>query len=40
MTEKLIAVLGELVDKHPLFHRKELGTSRDDFDAMTAPNFR
>lgn len=31
------AILSELVDREPLFHRPELGTSRVDFEAMTAP---
>src|SRR5450756_2276255 len=32
-------VLRELVRLEPLFHRPELGTSRRDFEAMTAPDF-
>jgi hypothetical protein len=33
------AVLAELRDREPLFHRLELGTSRADFDAATAPDY-
>ena len=32
-------VLAQLVDREPLFHRTELGTSREAFEAMTAPDF-
>jgi len=39
MNEKLNEVLAELVAKEPLFHRKELGTSRMEFQAMAAPDF-
>lgn len=39
MNEKVNEVLAELVAREPLFHRKELGTSRMDFQAMTAPDF-
>lgn len=39
MTEKLTEVLAELVAREPLFHRKELGTSRMNFQATTAPDF-
>ena len=37
--DALEAVLAALVDREPLFHRTELGTSRADFEAMTAPDF-
>ncbi|MEU4847653.1 DUF4440 domain-containing protein [Streptomyces gilvosporeus] len=37
--ERLRAVLDELVRREPLFHRAELGTTRADFEAMTAPDF-
>jgi len=33
------AVLAALVAREPLFHRTELGTSRADFEAMTAADF-
>jgi hypothetical protein len=39
MTGDVEAVLAELVDREPLFHRTELGTSREVFEAMTAPDF-
>lgn len=39
MTDDVAAVLSELVDREPLFHRTELGTSREVFEAMTAPDF-
>ncbi len=39
MTADLDTVLAELVAREPLFHRTELGTSRDVFEAMTAPDF-
>ena len=39
MSDKLIEVLAELMAREPLFHRKELGISRMDFQAMTAPDF-
>jgi hypothetical protein len=32
-------VLGELAALEPLFHRTERGTTRRDFEAMTAPDF-
>lgn len=32
-------VLEDLVAREPLFHRRELGTDRADFEAMTAPDF-
>lgn len=33
-------VLRELVSREPIFHRPELGTTRADFENMTAPDFR
>jgi len=39
MSEDLDSVLAQLVDREPLFHRTELGTSREVFEAMTAPDF-
>lgn len=32
-------VLAQLVAREPLFHRVERGTTRADFEAMTAPDF-
>ncbi|MER6569837.1 DUF4440 domain-containing protein [Streptomyces sp. NPDC001093] len=37
--ERLHGVLDELVRREPLFHRPEFGTTRADFEAMTAPDF-
>jgi hypothetical protein len=39
VTDDLEAALAELVDREPLFHRTELGTSREVFETMTAPDF-
>lgn len=36
---RLLGVLGELREREPIFHRLELGTSRADFEAQTAPDF-
>ena len=36
---QLQSVLRELIAREPLFHRSELGTSHEDFDAMMAPDF-
>jgi len=36
---ELAVVLAELRDREPIFHRPEFGTSRADFEAMTAPDF-
>jgi hypothetical protein len=36
---KLMAVLSELVQREPIFHRPEFGTSRADFENMTEPSF-
>jgi hypothetical protein len=33
------AVLHELMQREPLFHRPEFGASRKDFEKMTAPDF-
>ncbi len=33
------AVLGELSAREPLFHRPEFGTTRADFEAMTAEDY-
>jgi hypothetical protein len=35
-----MAVLHELMRREPLFHRAEFGTTRKDFEKMTAPDFR
>jgi hypothetical protein len=32
-------ILNELRAREPIFHRPELGTSRADFEKMTAPDF-
>lgn len=32
-------VLHELMQREPLFHRSEFGTTRKDFEKMTAPDF-
>jgi hypothetical protein len=32
-------VLDELIAREPIFHRLELGTSRADFERLTAPDF-
>jgi hypothetical protein len=32
-------VLAELINREPIFHRPEFGTSRADFDAMMMPDF-
>jgi hypothetical protein len=34
-----MAVLSELIQREPIFHRPEFGTSRKDFEQMTAPDF-
>ncbi len=39
MTDDLKDVLAELINREPLFHRTELGTSREAFETMTAPDF-
>lgn len=35
----LTAVLGELMSREPIFHRPEFGTTRADFERMTALDF-
>ncbi len=35
----LLAVLDELSSREPIFHRPEFGTSRADFERMTADDF-
>jgi hypothetical protein len=32
-------ILAELIAREPIFHRLELGTTRADFEAQTAPDF-
>ena len=34
-----MAVLDELIQREPLFHRAAFGTTRKDFEKMTAPTF-
>jgi hypothetical protein len=36
---RLAGVLAELREREPIFHRLELGTTRADFEAQTAPDF-
>jgi hypothetical protein len=36
---KLLGVLQELQNREPIFHRPELGTTRDAFDQMMDPDF-
>ncbi|NHC15693.1 nuclear transport factor 2 family protein [Motilibacter deserti] len=36
---ELQQVLRELRDREPVFHRPELGTTRDDLERQTAPDF-
>ncbi len=36
---RLERVLRDLIDREPLFHRRELGTTRRDFENMTEPEF-
>ena len=36
---ELEAILRELIAREPIFHRPELGTSRSDFERMTASDF-
>jgi hypothetical protein len=38
-TEDLLAVQEELISREPIFHRPELGTSRETFEAMTDDGF-
>ncbi|MGO9339763.1 MAG: DUF4440 domain-containing protein [Terracidiphilus sp.] len=35
----VLVVLAELVRREPIFHRSELGTTRADFERMTAEDF-
>jgi hypothetical protein len=36
---KLMAVLDDLQQREPIFHRPEFGTTRRDFEQMTDPSF-
>ncbi len=36
---ELASVLRELMDREPIFHRPELGTTRADFERMTREDF-
>jgi hypothetical protein len=36
---KLLGVLAELRCREPIFHRPELGTTREDFEGMTTADF-
>jgi len=36
---RLASILEELIAREPIFHRPELGTSREDFEDMTEPEF-
>jgi hypothetical protein len=36
---ELAEILAELSRREPIFHRPEFGTSRSDFEEMTAPDF-
>ena len=38
-TPELASVLRELIEREPIFHRPELGTTRGDFERMTAADF-
>ena len=35
----VLGVLNELIRREPIFHRSEFGTTRVDFEKMTAPDF-
>src|SRR6185437_2945100 len=37
---ELQSILGELSEREPIFHRAEYGTTRADFEKMTAEDFR
>lgn len=36
---KILEVLGELIQREPIFHRPELGTTRADLERMTEDTF-
>jgi hypothetical protein len=36
---KLLQVLHDLMQREPIFHRPEFGTTRQDFEQMTDPRF-
>lgn len=37
--EALVLIQRELIAREPIFHRRELGTTRADFEAMVTPDF-
>ena len=37
--EKHLEVMAELMKREPLFHREEFGTTREDYERMTDPDF-
>ena len=37
--EKNLEVMTELMKREPLFHRGEFGTTREDYERMTGPDF-
>ena len=39
LSPRLAEILAELSSREPIFHRPELGTTRADFEAMTAESF-
>ena len=39
MSAEASVVAGELREREPLFHRREHGASRADFEAMTAADY-
>ena len=39
MSDDPVSVARELRDREPIFHRREPGTSRAAFEAMTAPDY-
>jgi hypothetical protein len=38
-SSQLVEILAELSSREPIFHRPEFGTTRADFEAMTAESF-
>jgi len=39
MSPEIADVCAELAAREPIFHHPELGTTRDEFEAQTAPDF-
>lgn len=37
--QRLASIMEELIAREPIFHRPELGTSREHFENMTEPEF-